>query len=98
MDWDNLFATVAPSGADGIYVFVRDGHVFLTSGGSRVDLGVGEGGFVGADGRALRMSPVPGFLTSDPYPIPELFSQSERPVFQLFGVTLGQPGQEICRL
>jgi hypothetical protein len=98
VDWDNLFATVAPSGADGIYVFVRDGHVFLTSGGSRVDLGVGEGGFVGADGRALRMSPVPGFLTSDPYPIPELFSQSERPVFQLFGVTLGQPGQEICRL
>ncbi len=98
VDWDNLFATIAPTGADGIYVFVRDGHVFLTSGGSRVDLGVGEGGFVGADGRALRMSPVPGFLTGDPYPIPELFSQSERPLFQLFGITLGQPGQEICRL
>lgn len=98
VDWDSLFATIVPADADGIYVFVRDGHVYVTSGGSRVDLGVGEGGFVGADGRALRMSPVPGFLTGDPYPIPELFSQSERPVFQLFGITLGQPGQEICRL
>lgn len=98
VDWDNLFATVAPTGADGIYVYVRDGHVFLSSGGSRVDMGVGEAGFVGADGRALRMSPVPGFLSADPYPLPELFSQTSRPVFQLFGITLGQPGQEICRL
>lgn len=98
VDWDNLFATIAPTGADGIYIFVRDGHVFVTSSGSRVDLGVADGGFVGADGRALRMSPVPGFLTGDPYPIPELFSQSERSVFRLFGITLGQPGQEICRL
>lgn len=98
VDWNNLFASVAPTGADGIYVYVRDGHVFLSSAGSRIDMGVGEAGFVGADGRALRMSPVPGFLTADPYPLPELFSQTTRPVFQLFGITLGQPGQEICRL
>lgn len=98
IDWDNLFASVAPTGADGIYVFVRDGHVFLASAGSRVDLGVGEAGFVGDDGRAMRLVPPPGFLTSDPYPVPELFSQSGRPVFQMFGITLGQPGQEICRL
>lgn len=98
VDWDNLFANIAPTGADGIYVFVRDGHVFLASEGTRVDMGVGEGGFVGADGRALRMSPIPGFLTGDPYPIPEQFTQTDRPLFQLFGVTMGQPGQEICRL
>ncbi len=98
VDWESLFATVKPTGADGIYVYVRDGHVFLTSDGASVDMGVGEAGFVGADGRAVRMSPVPGFLTADPYPLPELFSQTNRPVFQLFGVTLGQPGQEICRL
>jgi hypothetical protein len=98
VDWDRLFASVAPTGADGIYVYVRDGHVFLTSGDSRVDMGVGEAGFVGANGRAVRMSPVPGFLTADPYPLPELFSQTDRPVFQLFGITLGKPGQEICRL
>ncbi len=98
VDWDNLFASVKPTGADGIYVYVRDGHVFLTSDGARVDMGVGEAGFVGVDGRSVRMSPVPGFLTGDPYPVPELFSQTDRPVFQLFGITLGQPGQEICRL
>lgn len=98
IDWENLFATVESTGADGLYVFVRDGHVFLLSGNSRVDMGVGEAGFVGQDGRALRLSPVPVFLTGDPFPIPELFSQTDTPIFQLFGVTLGQPGQEICRL
>ena len=98
VDWDALFASVKPTGADGIYVYVRDGHVFLTSGGERVDLGVGEGGVIGIDGRASRMSLVPGFLTGDPYPAPELPSQNDRPVFRLFGITLGQPGQEICRL
>jgi len=97
VDWDNLFASVQPSGADGLYVVVRDGHVFLLD-RSRTDLGVDEAGFLGADGLSRRLAFIPGFLTRDPYPIPELFSGSERQIFQLFGVTLGQPGQEICRL
>lgn len=98
VDWDNLFASVTPTGADGLYVFVRDGHVFILSGNSRIDLGVGETGFVGQDGQAQRLSPAPGFMTNDPYPIPEFFSLSDGQILQLFGVTLGQPGQEICRL
>ncbi len=98
VDWENLFATALPSGADGMYVYVRDGHVYMLSGSSRIDMGVGEAGYIGQDGRALRLSPVPGFLVGDPYPIPELFSESDKLIFQMFGVTLGQPGQEICRL
>ena len=98
VDWENLFATVSPSGSDGLYVFVRDGHVFILSGNSRIDLGVGEAGYVGQDGVAQRISPVPGFMLGDPFPIPEFFSQSDGQILQLFGVTLGQPGQEICRL
>jgi hypothetical protein len=98
IDWDNLFATSAPTGADGLYVFVRDGHVSLGSGRGRLDLGVGEPGYVGPDGSLVRLSTIPGFISDDPYPIPELFSESDRQVFRLFGVTLGQPGQEICRL
>ena len=98
IDWDNLFASSTPTGADGLYVYVRDGHVVLGSRNAGLDLGVGEPGYVGPNGNLLRLSSVPGFISTDPYPIPELFSESDRQVFRLFGVTLGQPGQEICRL
>ena len=98
VDWNNLFATVEPSGNDGLYVVVREGHVFLLSGDSRIDLGVGEAGYVGREGSAQRIAPSPGFMLDDPFPLPERFSQSDGQVFQLFGVTLGRPGQEICRL
>jgi hypothetical protein len=97
VDWENLFATVSPAGADGLYLFVRDGHVILAD-RSRIDLGVNEAGFLGPDGLARRMSPVPGFMANDPYPLPELFSGSDAQIFRMFGVTLGVPGQEICRL
>lgn len=98
VDWENLFATVAPSGSDGLYVFVRDGHVFILSGTSRTDLGAGEAGYVGREGSTERIAPVPGFFTIDPFPLPERFTQTDGQILQLFGVTLGQPGQEICRL
>lgn len=97
VDWDNLFATVLSLGADGLYVLVRDGHVFMSD-SSRIDLGINEAGYLGPNGLALRLSPVPGFLANDPYPLPELFTDLNGQIFQLFGVTLGQPGQEICRL
>jgi len=98
VDWDNLFASIQSLGQDGLYVAVRDGHVFLDSGGVRIDLGAGESGYVGALGQVQRLSPVPGFMSRDPYPLPELVSQTDIPIFQLFGVTLGLPGQEMCRL
>lgn len=97
IDWDNLFASVSSGGEDGLYVLVREGHVFLAD-RSRIDLGVNEAGFLTGDGRARRMSPIPAFLANDPYPLPELFSGSDAQIFRLFGVTLGVPGQEICRL
>ena len=98
IDWEDLFGSVFPSGADGTYVFVRDGDVFMLSRSSRKNLGAREGGYIGPNGVAQILSPVPGFLVGDPYPIPELFSGSDKQIFQMFGVTLGQPGQEICRL
>ncbi len=98
VDWDNLFAATTPEGTDGLYVLVRDGHVFILAGGTRIDLGVGEAGYVGQNGLAQRISPAPGFMTTDPFPLPERFSQTDGQLLQLFGVTLGQPGQEICRL
>ena len=98
VDWTKLFGATASTGADGLYVFVRDGAVSLITGLGQTDLGVGETGYAGADGQSRRLNPVPRFMSDDPFPIPEFFSQSERRILQLFGATLGQPGQEICRL
>ncbi len=98
MDWINLFETQTSTGADGLYMFVRDGHVALSTPLGRSDYGVGETGFVGADGIPRRIEPAPRFISDDPFPIPETFTQSETRILQLFGATLGQPGQDICRL
>lgn len=98
VDWGQLFAAVDPGGADGLYVYVREGHVYVRSGTSLVDLGPGEGAWSGGEGEVRRVEPVPRFLTLDPTPIPEQFSGNPGLVLPLFGVNLGQPGQEICRL
>jgi hypothetical protein len=98
IDWDKLFGTEASSGADGLYLFVRDGHVSLETALGRVDYGAGEAGFIGADNQPKRLVPIPRFLSDDPFPIPELFVPGDTRILQLFGATLGQPGQDICRL
>lgn len=98
IDWNNLFGTQVSTGEDGLYLFVRDGHVALATTLGRSDFGVGETGFVGADNIPRRLESVPRFLSDDPFPIPEFFTQSDTRILQLFGATLGQPGQEICRL
>ncbi len=98
VNWEALFGTSLPTGEDGLYALVRDGHVFLLSSGGRVDLGPGEAGFVGGDGIPRRLDPVPRFLSDDPFPIPELFDINDPDIIQLYGVTLGAPEQEICEV
>ena len=98
IDWQQLFGAIPASGEDGLYVFVRDGAVSLRTGRGVSELGIGETGFLGADGLPRRLEGVPRFMSDDPFPIPELFSQPETRILQMFGTTLGQPGQEICRL
>lgn len=98
VDWERLFGTQGYSGEEGLYLYVRDGHVSLETAAGRNDYGVGEAGYIGPDGVPRRLVPIPRFLIDDPFPIPELFVGSDKRVLQLFGATLGQPGQEICRL
>jgi hypothetical protein len=81
-----------------LYLFVRDGHISLETAAGRSDLGAGEGGFIGADKVPRRLQPIPRFLSDDPFPIPEQFVPGAARVLQMYGTTLGQPGQEICRL
>lgn len=98
IDFNQLFSTQSYSGEDGLYLYVRDGHVSLETAAGRSDYGAGEAGYIGGDNIPRRLVPIPRFLSDDPFPIPELFVGSDKRVLQLFGATLGQPGQEICRL
>lgn len=55
---------------EGLYVFVRDGHVQITSSSEVLDLGRGETGFAGEDGRTGRPALTPLFIQFDPVPMP----------------------------
>ncbi|MBS1158575.1 MAG: hypothetical protein H6R15_994 [Proteobacteria bacterium] len=98
VDWPALFGGSAGSGEDGLYALVRDGFIFLEAGGGRIDLGPGEGGVVGADGKPKRLEPVPSFLADDPFPAPETFNVNDPVIQQMFGATMGSPGQDMCEI
>ncbi len=98
VDWVAQFTGNAYDGADGLYTLVRDGYVFLDAGGGHLDLGPGEGAVVAGDGIPQRLEPIPAFLLNDPFPAPEDFNLNDSQVLQLFGATLGSPGQEVCEI
>lgn len=55
---------------EGLYVYVREGHIQITSNREVLDLGRGETGFAGADGRTGRPAELPLFIQFDPVPMP----------------------------
>lgn len=66
-----LFGTapVDPS-REGLYVFVRDGHVELITASQRLHLGRGEAGYADPGGETSRPDTVPPFIDNDPTPLP----------------------------
>jgi hypothetical protein len=68
---DNLFAGENVSeDAEGLFVFVRDGHIEIASAREVLHLGRGEAGFAGIAGETLRPRIVPRFLDFDQIPLP----------------------------
>lgn len=63
-------ATPVPEGQDGLYVFVRDGHVQLSTPDGVVHLGRGEVGLAEPSGRVLRPLQMPRFIELDFTPLP----------------------------
>lgn len=57
-------------GAEGLFVFVRDGHIEIATIGEVLHLGRGEAGFAGPAGEALRPSIIPRFIDFDRIPLP----------------------------
>ena len=66
-----LFETANTSESqEGLYVFVRDGHIELTTSSSVLHLGRNEAGLAGNDGNVARPQELPRFLEFDRTPMP----------------------------
>jgi ferric-dicitrate binding protein FerR (iron transport regulator) len=66
-----LFAKENVSDAkEGLFVFVRQGHVTVATAGEVLQLGNGEVGFAGQDGSTARPINIPKFIEFDKLPLP----------------------------
>ena len=71
VDTKQLFATTTmDDGKEGLFVFVRDGHIEVATLSQVLHLGRGEAGFAAPDGTAIRPAQLPLFLEFDRTPMP----------------------------
>ncbi|MGZ5492977.1 MAG: hypothetical protein ACXW3E_05600, partial [Thermoanaerobaculia bacterium] len=56
--------------SEGLFVFVRDGHIEIASASEVLHLGRGEAGFAGNSGETLRPLLIPKFIDFDRIPLP----------------------------
>jgi hypothetical protein len=59
-----------PDAKEGLFVFVRDGHIEIATAGEVLHLGRGEAGFAGPDGGTARPQLIPKFIDFDRLPMP----------------------------
>lgn len=55
---------------EGLFVFVRDGHIEIATASEVLHLGKGEAGFAGKDGETKRPLSIPKFIDFDTVPLP----------------------------
>lgn len=66
-----LFGTQQVDDAqEGLFVFVRDGHIEIVTANDVLELGRGEAGFAGANGDTARPATIPKFIDFDKLPLP----------------------------
>jgi hypothetical protein len=75
----------ANDATEGLFVFVRDGHVEIASASDVLHLGKGEAGHMSTSGEAARPATIPKFLDFDQVPLPN----SKNPLLQS---VLGESG------
>lgn len=94
VDTDKLFsATALPADEQGLYVFVRDGHIEVTTATETLHLGKGETGFAADSGTTFRPLLTPLFLEFDRTPRPD----SANPLLQtVLRETTNRPAN-VCR-
>lgn len=67
-----------PDTQQGLFVFVRDGHIEVATASEVLHLGRGEAGFAGPEGNAARPLDIPKFIDFDTVPLPN----SRNPLLQ----------------
>jgi hypothetical protein len=91
---DQLFTNGTVSGdEEGLYVFVRDGHIEVTSPRETLHLGRGETGFAGRDGITGRPMETPLFIQFDKVPLPN----NPNPAVVNLMSELGSRPSKVCR-
>jgi hypothetical protein len=89
-----LFAEGGVSPDDqGLFVYVRDGHIQITSLTETLDLGRGETGYAGNDGRTGRPENMPLFIQFDTVPMPN----TNNPLLVNLLNDLGVGASQMCR-
>lgn len=63
-------SNTVPEDAEGLFVFVRDGHIEVLTAREVLHLGRGETGFADSNGQAIRPMITPRFLDFDKLPLP----------------------------
>jgi hypothetical protein len=87
----NLFSAAdVSSDAEGLFVFVRDGHIEIAGAREVLHLGRGEAGFAGAGGETVRPNLVPLFLDFDRIPLPNARNPMLHSVLGESGIRSGQ--------
>jgi hypothetical protein len=59
-----------PDASEGLFVFVRDGHIEIVSSKEVLHLGKGEAGFANTNGDTARPNTIPKFIDFDKLPLP----------------------------
>lgn len=94
VDMQQLFLSGGVSGDDeGLFVYVRDGHIEITTARETLHLGRGETGYAGADGHVGRPESMPGFIQFDGVPMPN----SSNPMLINLLNELGVGASPMCR-
>lgn len=94
VDTKQLFsASAVDDGKEGLFVFVRDGHIEVTTASETLHLGRGEAGFAGLDGLTARPTLMPLFLEFDRTPMPN----SRNPLAATVLETSGAHALNICK-
>ncbi len=88
-----LFSSGGVSGEDeGLFVFVREGHIEVVTASQTLQLGRGETGYAGKDGRTGRPESMPLFLQADTVPMPNSSNPMLLNVLSELGI-----GSNMCR-
>lgn len=94
VDLLQLFSTGSAFADDqGLFVYVRDGHIEIVSAGGSLHLGRGETGYARRDGQLGRPANTPAFIQFDSVPLPN----SANPMVLNLLSDIGKGSSNLCR-